>query len=204
MATKLEARPKVRFSEIHTDAGVVEVWSDLPLTEEEKAYNTANDINRRVIDYLYFPAVKIGGTGKQAEECVKWTFSEFRDHEASLSNPRMPADIYLSGKDPKVSTFLGDDNEKIRAAFALISSGVKDYEENLKEDGPTVLRNIKNMVTDQLARIFCVLAGTGEIPEADEVDLSEYFNAAHAEAKNILSRNNRDDMGQIRLKAKKS
>ena len=199
---KQEARPKIRFSEIITPSGVVEVWSDKPFTEEEKAYNAAHDIKTRCIDYLYIPSLVIGGTGKDAEECVKLTFSAFRDHESSLVNPRMPADIYLSGKDPKLSAWMGDTNESIREVFTAISAGVKDYEENLKEDGPATMRNIKDMVTDNLAKILCILAGTGEIPE--DCDLSEYMDAAYLSACNLEAKNKRDDLGQIRLKAKKA
>ena len=199
---KQEARPKVRFSEIITPSGVVEVWSDLPFTEEEKTANAAANIKTRCIDYLYIPALVIGGTGKDAQECVKLTFSAYKDHESSLVNPKMPADIYLSGKDPKLSAWMGDTNESIRETFAAISAGVKDYEENLKEDGPATLRNIKEMVVDQLAKILCVLAGTEEIPE--DFDVEPYLDAAYLVARKIERTNGRDDMKQIRLKAKKS
>ena len=200
--TKVEARTKVRFTEIITPFGMVEVWADLPLTEEEKAFNASNNIRTRNIDYLFFPTLKVGGTGKDAEDTIKWTFAEYRDHEASLINPKMPADIYLSGKDPKVSAWAGDTNESIRETFAAISTGIKHYEENVKEDGPTLARDGKKMAVENGGRALAALDLNDK--EAFLAFVSEKWDAILAAKDNLEATNGRDELGQIRFKAPKA
>lgn len=197
---KAEARQKIRFSEILTPSGVVEVWSDLPYTEEEKAFNKAAGFNPRVIDYLFFPALKVGGAGKDAEDLLKWTFAEFRDHAKSLVHPGMPAEIYLSGKDPKVSAWAGDTNQSIRETFEAITKGIKVYEETIKEDGPAVARDGKKMAVDNGGRGLAAL-------DIEDKDAYLAFVEANWEAmiavkRNLEATNGRDELGQIRFKAK--
>ena len=178
---------------------MVETWADLPFTDEEKAYNTANSIKTRNIDYLYFPGLTVGGNGKDQLDTVRWTFAEYADHEKSLANPKMPADVYLSGKDSKVSAWMGDTNESIRECFLAITAGIKYYEEEVKEDGPAILRNVKAMVTDNAGKIAAIM-------DTDDLDtvvdfLTKNWPAIVAAKQNLEDTNKRDDLGQIRLKA---
>ncbi len=198
--TKAEARQKIRFSEIITPSGVVEVWSDLPLTEDEKAFNKAAKVKTRVIDYLFFPALKVGGAGKDSEDLLKWTFAEFKDHAASIENVRMPADVYLSIKDPKVAAWAGDTNESIRKTFEAISKGIKVYEETLKEDGPAVARDSKKMAVDSIGRAIAAL----DIEDEESVlaFVKANFTGIVAVKNNLEATNGRDELGQIRFKAK--
>ena len=199
VTNKPEARQKVRFTEIITPSGMVETWADLPFTDEEKAYNTANSIKTRNIDYLYFPGLTVGGNGKDQLDTVRWTFAEYADHEKSLANPKMPADVYLSGKASKVSAWMGDTNESIRECFLAITTGIKYYEEEVKEDGPAILRNVKAMVTDNAGKIAAIM-------DTDQLDtvvdfLTKNWPAIVAAKQNLEDTNKRDDLGQIRLKA---
>ena len=198
--TKVEARQKVRFAEIITPSGMVEVWADLPFTAEEKAINEKNKVNTRNIDYLYFPALKVGGSGKDAEDLIKWTFSTFEGFEKALKHPKVDGEGMLFAH-PKISAWMGDSDKTIRETMAAISIGVKNYNENIKEDGPTVLRNVKTMTVEQLAKVMAVL--DTELIDVVTRFLSENKAEIVAAKRNLEETNGRDDLGQIRLKAKK-
>jgi hypothetical protein len=181
-----------------TAAGQVEVWSD---DREQVAAAVLAGEKIRTIDYIYFQACQIPAKGKKAASVFAMTLAEFKEHEDSISDPRMPASLYLAKKAPLLNAACMSDDSIIRDTFAMVNTMVKEYEAN-KPAGSSPVRNVENYITSALANVFLIAAGiSGEIPET--LDIDKYLVKARAEAEDKATKLGVDGNGQFRLKAEK-